>query len=103
MTLANLTQKEKEVVVECLRASANGPFFDDDDFHILFGLTRNELKTIVSSFSDIDDSDKLTKRAINNSLNNLIGFPHKKEEFWNEYISVSPTELKRIFKKWKKP
>lgn len=97
----DLTKKEKEIVVECLRATAIGPFFDDDDFHILFGLTRNELKTIISDLPDIDDSDKLTRRAINNSINNLIGFPHKKDQVWGEYISVSKSELEMIFKKWK--
>lgn len=101
MALIDLTQKEREIVAECLRAAATGPFFDDDDFHILFGLTRNEVKTIISEFPNIDDSDKLTKRAINNSFNNLIGFPHRKEKVWDEYISVSPAELERIFKKWK--
>jgi hypothetical protein len=101
MPFKNLTKKEKEVVVECLKASVNGPFFDDDDFHMLFGLYRNEVLPIIEGLPDIDDSDELTMRAINNSLNNLIGFPHNKEEDWGKYISVSPAELEKIFKKWK--
>ena len=101
MPLKDLTKKEQQVVAECLKASASGPFFDDDDFHIIFGLSRDEVNEILKGWPNIDDSDELTKRAINNSINNLIGFPHNKEKFWDEYISVPLAELEKIFKKWK--
>lgn len=101
MPLKNLTKKEQEVICECLKAAVNGPFFDDDDFHILFGLYRNEVLPIIESLPDIDESNELTIRAINNSINNLVGFPHNKKEYWDEYISVSPAELEKIFTKWK--
>lgn len=100
MPLINLTKNEKEVVFECLRAALNGPFFDDDDFHILFGFHKNEMIKIIDCLPNINDSDEITKRAINNSINNLIGFPHNKEKYWDDYISVSPTELESIYKKW---
>lgn len=37
MPLNDLTEDELEVVVECLRASVNGPFFAMWEFHTLFG------------------------------------------------------------------
>lgn len=101
MSLKNLTKKEKKVVTECLQAAAKGPFFDNDDFHILFGMDREEMLAIVAKLPKLDDSDELNRRAINNSINNLIGFPHKKGRYWKNYISVSQAELKRIFMKWK--
>jgi hypothetical protein len=101
MPLKNLTKEEQSAVVECLVASANGPFFDDDDFHILFGMHRNELLKIIDNLSHIDDTDEVTIRAINNSIINLMGFPHNKEKHWDKYISVPPAELERIFEKWK--
>ena len=99
--MKNLNEKEKAVVLECLKATADGPFFDDDDFHILFGLDRNEIRKIIADFQNINDSDTLAMGVINDSINNLIGFPHNKWEIWDNYISISPDELERLFKKWK--
>ncbi len=44
----------------------------------------------------------LANLAINNSFNNLLGYPTRnKQELWPKFISVSGIELARIFDKWK--
>src|SRR5712691_11317146 len=40
-SLANLDEKEREVVQECLRATVEGPFFPDWEFETIFGLKRD--------------------------------------------------------------
>jgi hypothetical protein len=43
-----------------------------------------------------------TVQAINNSFNNLLGYPTRnKQELWPKFISVRGIELARIFDKWK--
>jgi hypothetical protein len=43
-----------------------------------------------------------TVQAINNSFNNLLGYPTRnKQELWPKFISVSGIELSHIFDKWK--
>jgi len=101
MALKDLTKKERKIIAECLVASAAGPFFDDDEFHILFGLSKNQMLAIVERLPNIDDSDELTIIAINNSLNNLLGFPHRNKKVWAKYISVKSNELSRIYNKWR--
>ena len=49
MSLANLDEKERGVVRECLGATVEGPFFPDWEFQTLFGLERDEVRRILLS------------------------------------------------------
>jgi len=84
-----------------LHATATGPFFPDWEFHTLFGLERSDVKAIVDAWPAIDDASENVSLAINNSMNNLLGYPHGCDREWLTYISVSPEEVARIFKKWR--
>jgi hypothetical protein len=101
MPLADLSPEEREVVKDCLRAAVEGPFFPDWEFSTLFGLQRDEVKVILASWPDLDDSDESVSCAINSSFNNLIGYPHRCEDIWPQFIPVSEEELVRIYCKWK--
>jgi hypothetical protein len=102
MSLANLDQREQEVVRECLAASVDGPFFPDWEFKTLFGLERFEVRRILSRWPYLDENDESVVLAINNSFANLLGYPTPNiEENWPKFISVSPRDLAIIFDKWK--
>ena len=49
MSFHLLTPQEQKVIYECLQASVNGSFFPDWEFHTLFGLTRDEVREIISN------------------------------------------------------
>src|SRR4051812_12407265 len=97
MSLQTLTDDEKRVVFECLRAAAVGPFFPDWEFHTLFGLHRHEVAQIVAAIPVIDDADESVSLAINNAFANLLGYPHRQPAAWSQFISVPPAEVGRIF------
>jgi hypothetical protein len=101
MSLQTLTEDDRRVVFECLRASVDGPFFPDWEFHTLFGLERQEVARIVAALPDIDDSDESVSLAINNSMGNLLGYPHGEAAAWQRFISVPQAEVKRIFDRWR--
>lgn len=102
MSLDNLDEKERDVVRECLRAAVEGPFFPEWEFHIIFGLERDDVRRVLLCWPELDEADKSVVRAINNSFNNLLGYPSRnKQEIWPKFISVSGIELARIFDKWK--
>jgi hypothetical protein len=101
MPLADLTPEEREVVKGCLRAAVEGPFFPEWEFSTLFGLKRDEVKVILASWPDLDDSDESVSCAINSSFNNLLGYPHRCEDIWPQFIPVTEQELARIYSKWK--
>ncbi len=102
MPLSDLTTEERQVVFECLRAAANGPFFPDREFDTLFGVKRDEVRAIVSAWPAIDETNERSVLAINNAMNNLVGYPHGCNREWLQYISVSSTEVARILQKWRR-
>jgi hypothetical protein len=99
--MSTLTQTECKVVRECLAAAADGPFFPDWEFHSLFGLNRDELRNVLSLWPDVDQKSVVTQLAINNTLNNLLGYPHGQDPAWDHFISAPPAEVSRIFYKWR--
>ena len=110
MPKENLSDEEIKAIKECIKAAAYGPFFKDDgakddpywEIHPLFGLTIQELRKIADTLPNLDLEDQNVNLAINNSINNLLGYPHGcSEEVWKQYISVSKNELERIYLKWR--
>jgi len=101
MSLQALNDDEKRAVFECLHAAVDGPFFPEWEFHTLFGLHRHEVARVVAALPDIDDSEESVSLAINNAMNNLLGYPHGKEAAWQHFISVPEDEVRRIFDKWR--
>ncbi len=103
MPLHDLNEEERSVVQQCLRAAVEGPFFPDREFEtIFFGLTRNDVRAVLLSWPEPNERDESVVQAINNSFNNLLGYPTRnKHELWPKCISVSRIELARIFDKWK--
>lgn len=100
MSFADLDERERGVVRECLRAAVDGPFFPDWEFGTIFGLERDDVRKVLLSWPELNESNDSVVQAINNSLNNLLGYPTRnKEEIWPQYISVTRTELARIFGK----
>ena len=103
MPLADLTEPEQAVVLECLKAAADGPFFPDWEFHTLFGLERVELRSVISDWPVDDPPQSDAYIAISNSLGNLLGYPHGCKERWAEYISVNPEQIETLLEKWRGP
>jgi hypothetical protein len=103
MPLNALSEEERRVVLECMRASIEGPFFPDWEFASLFGVARSDLARIVAAWPKLDEDAEEVALAINNSMNNLLGYPHGCERDWSRFLSVPPREVERIFLKWRAP
>jgi len=103
MPLADLDERERDVVWRCLQAAVDGPFFPESEFEtIFFGLERDEVRRVLMSWPSLDETDETVVSAINNSFNNLLGYPTKnKHKIWPKFIPVSHMELARIFDKWR--
>jgi intein-encoded DNA endonuclease-like protein len=64
-------------------------------------LERDEVNNILESWPNLDETRELVGVAINNSFNNLLGYPsRRKSQEWSQFISVTREELARIFEKW---
>ncbi|MEO1255294.1 MAG: hypothetical protein AAFY41_10470 [Bacteroidota bacterium] len=99
--LKQLTSEEKCIVGECLRAAAFGPFFPDWEFHNIFGVDREEAIRVAESWPNVEETDIIIGYVINDSINNLLGYPHRKQDEWENYISVSPKQVYDVYKKFR--
>ncbi len=96
MDISKLSDKDKDTIYQCLKASCYGPFFPEPEFHTLFGMERKELESIIENWNSLDKNDHQVEVAVVNSMNNLIGYPHGEETIWGNYISVSPVEVEEL-------
>ncbi|MBE7380624.1 MAG: hypothetical protein F6J95_004355 [Leptolyngbya sp. SIO1E4] len=99
--LEQLTSDEKRIIGECLCAAAFGPFFPDWEFYALFGVDRDEAVRVAESWPNIEATDISVGYVINDSINNLFGYPHRKQDEWKNYISVSPKQVYDIYNKFR--
>jgi hypothetical protein len=45
---------------------------------------------------DSEDQDV----AVSNTLNHLLGYPHRQWDVWDEFISVAPESLASVLARW---
>jgi len=99
--LGALNDAERNLVRQCLNAAVAGPFFPDWEFRTLFGIERRDVAEVLERWPDLDDARQVDALAINNSLNNLWGYPHRLEDHWSEFIDAPRNEVLRVFMKWR--
>jgi hypothetical protein len=97
MNFDNLSDVEKAILGQALRAAADGPFFPDWEFHTLFGLERGEVRAIADAWPAPTAHPNEVTAAVNNSLNMLLGYPHHKDAVWFQWISVDREHLNELF------
>ena len=59
------------------------------------------LRSVLDEWPDVDDSEERVRLAINNSMNNLLGYPHDFHDKWESRIRVAKAEVARVFSKWR--
>src|SRR6185369_4728051 len=102
MPLADLDEAERQAVLDCLQCVAAGFVIQhDSEFQTIMGVEVSVVKSVVAAWPNVDDSDDVVRLVINNSMNNLLGYPHGKHQEWERYNRVPLSEVARIFEKWR--
>ena len=66
----------------------------------VFGLDRTEVRRIAEHWPDwVDEHEQ--NLAINNALNNLLGYPHDQWDVWHDYISPIAAEVEHVFARFR--
>ncbi len=98
--MENLTTKEQEIVLNCLKACMDETFFPDWEFHTLTGAEKAEVQEIIDMWPKADFNTGYTKPLVLNVLNNLLGYPHGvTDEAWDTAIGAEPKELDKLWEK----
>lgn len=64
------------------------------------GLDRDQIRRIAESWPTTEDH-RDQRIAINNTLNNLLRYPHHQWAVWHDYISSTPAEISEVYGRFK--
>lgn len=102
MKLKNLNEDETEIVRSCLECVADGNvILHDREFQTTMGVEAEWFVAMFAKWPEIDESDMNTRIAINNALNNLLGYPHDFHDKWEVVMDTPLAEIDRNFQKWR--
>ena len=101
MSFSRLSFSDQSLIRECITAIAKGPFLIDSEFKGHFNVTREELVKLACSTALQDDSNRLARAAIGNSLLTLLHFPHDQQACWHDWIKASPAEVAQVEQRWR--
>lgn len=80
---AQLSGSDRDLIGRCLRAAVDGPYFPEWEVDFIIGFSKNELGEIADAWPDsvriearAQEPDEAQRVAVNNVLNNFIGYPH---------------------------
>ena len=101
----SLTVDELKLIQRALAAAADGPFFDDDEFHTLFGMSRDELKQARVEWSvmeaPVESLSELQWAAALGALVQLWGYPHAKYQMLPSWVGVPAEGLRPVIERLK--
>jgi hypothetical protein len=81
-----LSPEEVDTGRRSLRATIEGSFFPDWEFETLIGANRDEVREVYAAWPRRTVEQKVFRCVVFNSMANLIGYPHGKEEELIAYI-----------------
>ena len=100
---------DDELIRRALKATVDGPYFPDWEFHALFGLSRDDVRAVLdawpsepSAVSGYETGAEVQRAGVNNAFNNLLGYPHGHDEQLVEDVGVSKRDLALVFARWRK-
>jgi hypothetical protein len=94
-----LTDADRETLRRCLDVVASGRVFEEPEFHTLFGLHLSAVSAISSRWPNVDENDDDVDLAVNNTLANLLGYPHGRD--LKSLVGADEHELRAILDRWR--
>lgn len=102
MSLKELSKEDQEIVLQCLRAIAEGDEIEDWEFQTRLGMTRPIVKKFISQWPNIDDrlQDSEEFLAINNCMNEVCNGIRLTPEEWAKWFTQSTDAVRRTYRNW---
>jgi hypothetical protein len=98
--LRSVADEDVSVILDCLGAAVEGPFFPDWEFRTLMGVSRAEVAEVLHRWPDGPDA-QTQDLAVNNVLNMLLGYPHGRDDLWPDFIAADRDEVRSVLERWR--
>jgi len=102
MAFAELSPSEQQIVLQCMKAIADGSEIEDWEFQTRLGIVRPSLRRIISLWPAIDDSSETSDEflAINNCLNEVCHGVKIPASEWQKWFAQPIDEIIKTYYKW---
>ncbi len=102
MAFKELLPGEQQIVLQCMKAIADGHEIGGWEFQTRLGIVRPALKQIISLWPEIDDSSENSDGflAVNNCLNEVCHGVHWTDTEWRTRFTQPKEEVKKAFQNW---
>jgi len=104
---SDISDSDRQIIGECLRAAAFGPFFVDNnadepywEFPALFGFNQEELAQIAREWPNVDHRDEYVGELIAMCAVWLTTYPHRQDNQWASHLSISKHDLCEWLARW---
>lgn len=91
---------DRDLIHRALTACAEGPFFEEWEFHTLFGMDRSELRRCAVRWSEGASVDPEIRAAVGGALDNLLDYPHDRDSELETHLGISRSQLEEVFTRW---
>jgi hypothetical protein len=99
--VARLSAEQQALVARCLTAIVEGPYVDDDDeFGTVMGVSRQQAGETLAAWPNAAGHG-MSFVAVNNALNNLLGYPHGLWHKLAREIGASESEVAHALMAWR--
>ena len=102
-----VSQDDQDLICRALHAAVDGPYFPEWEFGALIGIDRSEVAEILADWPNAtvttsweSDPAKVQRIAVNNVLNNLIGYPHGRWAELKLRLGADPHEVRALLEHW---
>jgi hypothetical protein len=100
MAFENLSAKEQEIALRCMRATA--VYLDDSEKSSRLGMEADELNLVMEQWPNIDDHEEggIGFLAINNCMNEVCNGFRIADEDWRNWFDVPLADVRHTYRKW---
>lgn len=99
--MSRITPSDCRLIGLCLDTAASTVYFPDWEFSTLFGLERKEVRDVARRWPVKDPTPK-DRRAVSQSIGQLLGYPHGGEgQLVNELGLKTLEELADLLQRWR--
>lgn len=104
MFFGQLTEREQDIVRQCMDAIYKGPYIENWEFHTRLGIDREALQKVIQSWPVLDDSNEHSEvcLAINNCLNEICHGVKIPTGDWPLWFNSPMEEINAVYIKWAK-
>lgn len=93
-----LSSSEIETVRRALKATVEGSFFPDWEFETLIGVDRGTVRQVHEAWPRLTVDQDEFSCAVIGSMNNLIGYPHGKDDELAAYVPEGRSAIQKAMR-----